>query len=46
MTASLQGKTIAVTGGFGVLGRAVGDALKAAGARAVLIDKAPRAHAR
>jgi len=40
MTESLQGKSNAVTGGFGVLGRAVGAALKAAGARAVLIDKA------
>ena len=37
---SLAGKTIAVTGGFGALGRAVGDALQAAGARVALIDKA------
>jgi NAD(P)-dependent dehydrogenase (short-subunit alcohol dehydrogenase family) len=40
MTHSLQDKVIAVTGGFGVLGRAVGEALKAAGARGVLIDRA------
>jgi NAD(P)-dependent dehydrogenase (short-subunit alcohol dehydrogenase family) len=40
MTESLHHKVIAVTGGFGVLGRAVGAALNAAGARAVLIDKA------
>ncbi|HSW25681.1 MAG TPA: SDR family NAD(P)-dependent oxidoreductase [Burkholderiaceae bacterium] len=40
MTSSLAGKTIAVTGGFGALGRAVGDALQAAGAQVALIDKA------
>ena len=39
-TYSLAGRTIAVTGGFGALGRAVGDALQAAGARVALIDKA------
>ncbi len=41
MTHSLNHKTIAVTGGFGVLGRALGDALQAAGAQVALIDKAP-----
>jgi NAD(P)-dependent dehydrogenase (short-subunit alcohol dehydrogenase family) len=41
MTASLANKTIAVTGGFGALGRAVGDVLKAAGAQVALIDRAP-----
>ena len=40
MTQALTGKTIAVTGGFGALGRAVGDALQAAGAQVALIDKA------
>ncbi|HSW21555.1 MAG TPA: SDR family NAD(P)-dependent oxidoreductase, partial [Burkholderiaceae bacterium] len=40
MTLSLAGKTIAVTGGFGALGRAVGEALQAAGAQVALIDKA------
>ena len=39
MTQSLANKTIAVTGGFGVLGRAVADALQAAGAHVALIDK-------
>lgn len=41
MTHSLNHKTIAVTGGFGVLGRALGDALQAAGAQVALLDKAP-----
>ena len=40
MTRTLEGRTIAVTGGFGALGRAVGVALAAAGASVVLIDKA------
>jgi len=40
VTSSLAQKTIAVTGGFGALGRAVGDALLAAGAQVALIDKA------
>lgn len=40
MTSSLADKTIAVTGGFGALGRAVGEAVQAAGARLALIDKA------
>ena len=39
MALSLQGKTIAVTGGFGVLGRALGDAAKAAGANVALIGR-------
>ena len=38
---SLQDRCIAVTGGFGVLGRALADALTAAGARVALLDKAP-----
>jgi NAD(P)-dependent dehydrogenase (short-subunit alcohol dehydrogenase family) len=40
VTALLAGKTIAVTGGFGALGRAVGAAVKAAGAQLALIDRA------
>ncbi|HVO08336.1 MAG TPA: SDR family NAD(P)-dependent oxidoreductase [Burkholderiaceae bacterium] len=39
MRLTLADKTIAVTGGFGVLGRAVGRAVQAAGARLALIDK-------
>lgn len=42
MDLSLNGKTIVVTGGFGVLGQAVGVALAAAGAQVALIDKAAR----
>ena len=38
---TLTNKTIAVTGGFGALGRAVGDALQAAGAQVALIDRTP-----
>ncbi len=41
MSHSLHNKTIAVTGGFGTLGRAVGEALIAAGARVALIDRLP-----
>ena len=41
MTQSLNEKIIAVTGGFGALGRAVGDALQAAGAQVALIDRTP-----
>lgn len=41
MSPSVRGKSIAVTGGFGILGRAVGAALLADGARVVLLDKAP-----
>jgi NAD(P)-dependent dehydrogenase (short-subunit alcohol dehydrogenase family) len=41
VTQSLNKKTIAVTGGFGALGRAVGDALQAAGAQVALIDRTP-----
>lgn len=37
----LAGKCYAVTGGFGSLGRAVADALLAAGARVALLDQAP-----
>ncbi len=37
----MQGKVVVVTGGFGVLGRAVADAAQAKGARAVRIDLAP-----
>jgi NAD(P)-dependent dehydrogenase (short-subunit alcohol dehydrogenase family) len=40
MNASVKGKSIAVTGGFGVLGRAVGNALLADGARVALLDRA------
>lgn len=40
MLSSLEGKVVAVTGGFGVLGRAVAEAAKAAGARVALLDKA------
>lgn len=39
MTTSLQGKTFAVTGGFGSLGRALGDELIKRGARVILIDR-------
>jgi NAD(P)-dependent dehydrogenase (short-subunit alcohol dehydrogenase family) len=39
VTQPLADKTIAVTGGFGALGRAVGDAVKAAGAKLALIDR-------
>ena len=41
MTQSLNDKTIAVTGGFGALGGAVGHALEAAGAKVALIDRSP-----
>jgi NAD(P)-dependent dehydrogenase (short-subunit alcohol dehydrogenase family) len=41
VNASVRGKSIAVTGGFGILGRALGTALVADGARVVLLDKAP-----
>ena len=37
---SLDHKTIAITGGFGTLGRAVGEVLQAAGAHVALIDHA------
>lgn len=40
MNQSLRNRRIVVTGGFGVLGRAVGDVLRSAGARVALIDKA------
>jgi hypothetical protein len=36
MNQSLQDKRIVVTGGFGVLGRAVGDLRESAGARVAL----------
>jgi NAD(P)-dependent dehydrogenase (short-subunit alcohol dehydrogenase family) len=40
MTSPLANQVIAVTGGFGVLGRALGDVLAAAGARVALLDVA------
>ena len=40
MTRLLEGRAVAVTGGFGTLGRAVGEALLGAGASVALIDKA------
>ncbi|WP_278433314.1 SDR family NAD(P)-dependent oxidoreductase [Stutzerimonas kunmingensis] len=40
MSQSLQDKTIVVTGGFGVLGRTLGDLLLARGARVALLDRA------
>jgi NAD(P)-dependent dehydrogenase (short-subunit alcohol dehydrogenase family) len=40
LSSLLADKTIAVTGGFGALGRAVGQALQAAGAHVALIDRA------
>jgi len=39
----MQGKVIAVTGGFGVLGAAVGRVALARGAKVALIDRAPEA---
>ena len=41
---ALAGRTIAVTGGFGTLGRAMGEALQCAGACVALIDKAGVPH--
>jgi len=41
MPPALTNKIIAVTGGFGALGRATGEALRAAGARVALLDVAP-----
>ena len=38
----LQGKVLAVTGGFGTLGAAVVGAAQAAGAKVAAIDRAPR----
>lgn len=37
----MQGKVVVITGGFGVLGRAAGQAAREAGAKPVLIDYAP-----
>lgn len=37
----MQGKVVVITGGFGVLGRAAGQAAREAGATPVLIDYAP-----
>lgn len=37
----MQGKVVVITGGFGGLGRAVGNVARAAGATTVLIDYAP-----
>jgi len=39
MNQSLGNRRVVVTGGFGILGRAVGDVLRSAGARVALIDK-------
>lgn len=41
MFTQLQGKHVIVTGGFGVLGRAVGALLVARGARVLLLDRSP-----
>ncbi|HEY6511249.1 MAG TPA: SDR family NAD(P)-dependent oxidoreductase [Burkholderiaceae bacterium] len=41
MSASLTDRAIAVTGGFGILGSALGEVLAQAGARVALIDRAP-----
>lgn len=41
LSLNLDGKCVAVTGGFGTLGAAVGAALTAAGARVALLDRAP-----
>jgi NAD(P)-dependent dehydrogenase (short-subunit alcohol dehydrogenase family) len=41
---SLEGKVIVVTGGFGVLGNALGQHLQAHGARVALLDRAETAH--
>jgi NAD(P)-dependent dehydrogenase (short-subunit alcohol dehydrogenase family) len=41
MSRVLEGKKIVVTGGFGVLGRAVGSALLEAGAQVALVDRMP-----
>ncbi|ANG64408.1 3-oxoacyl-[acyl-carrier-protein] reductase [Marinobacterium aestuarii] len=40
MSQSLQGKNVIVTGGFGVLGRALGQSLLERGARVALLDRA------
>ncbi|MDN3919710.1 SDR family NAD(P)-dependent oxidoreductase [Roseateles violae] len=40
MQATLEGRRIAVTGGFGALGRALAQVLDAAGARVALLDRA------
>jgi len=42
MAQALRDKVVAVTGGFGILGRAVGEAAIAAGAKVALIDRARR----
>jgi NAD(P)-dependent dehydrogenase (short-subunit alcohol dehydrogenase family) len=41
MSTQLQGKNILVTGGFGILGRALGALLTARGARVALLDRTP-----
>ena len=41
MNVSLADQSIAVTGGFGALGRVVAEELRAAGARVALLDRAP-----
>lgn len=42
---ALEGKVIVVTGGFGVLGSALGQQLRAHGARVALLDRAEKPHA-
>lgn len=42
---SLEGKVVVVTGGFGVLGNALGQHLRSFGARVALLDRAETAHA-
>jgi NAD(P)-dependent dehydrogenase (short-subunit alcohol dehydrogenase family) len=41
MSNQLQGRHVVITGGFGVLGRAVGALLAARGARVALLDRSP-----
>ena len=41
MSTQLQGKNIVVTGGFGILGRALGALLSSRGARVALLDRTP-----
>lgn len=41
MSSQLEGKNVVVTGGFGILGRAVGALLIERGARVILLDRSP-----